>query len=204
MLVEKQREREKERGRELSSRVRQQREINNPSFLMPRYRASSRLYNAAGAPYVRWYRRISYGLAASKVSASKYKLPRWATTLDVPPQRRDNIFVHIARLLFPLPLILSLSFPFHNPFALAPVPVDRPQASLRSGYLSSRHHLPSINPRGRLCRIDIPPLPLHFSPHPLLYSRPSSRIEFAIAFIQTRYSTFIPINNIGINVNVQI
>lgn len=171
---------------------------------MPRYRASSRLYNAAGAPYVRWYRRISYGLAASKVSASKYKLPRWATTLDVPPQRRDNIFVHIARLLFPLPLILSLSFPFHNPFALAPVPVDRPQASLRSGYLSSRHHLPSINPRGRLCRIDIPPLPLHFSLHPLLYSRPSSRIEFAIAFIQTRYSTFIPINNIGINVNVQI
>lgn len=69
-------ERKRKRERELSSRVRQQREINNPSFLMPRYRASSRLYNAAGAPYVRWYRRISYGLAASKVSASKYKLPR--------------------------------------------------------------------------------------------------------------------------------
>ena len=95
---------------------------------MPRYRASSRLYNAAGAPYVRWYRRISYGLAASKVSASKYKLPRWATTLDVPPQRRDNIFVHIARLLFPLPLILSLSLSlssFPQPFC----PGSRPRRS---------------------------------------------------------------------------
>lgn len=51
-------------------------------------------------------------LAASKVSASKYKLPtRRATTLDVPPQRTDNIFVHTlapsrSRLL---PAFLSLS-----------------------------------------------------------------------------------------------
>lgn len=43
----------------LSSRVRQQREINNPSFLMPRYRASSRLYNAAGA-------RTSDGIVVSR------------------------------------------------------------------------------------------------------------------------------------------
>lgn len=51
-------------------------------------------------------------LAASKVSASKYKLPtRRATTLDVPPQRTDNIFVHTlapsrSRLL---PASLSIS-----------------------------------------------------------------------------------------------
>lgn len=34
-------------------------EINNPSFLMPRYRASSRLYNAAGA-------RTSDGIVVSR------------------------------------------------------------------------------------------------------------------------------------------
>ena len=66
----------KQRDGGLSSRAcARQHEINNPSFLMPRYRASSRLYNAVGA-------RTSdgivsrTGLAASKVSASKYKLPR--------------------------------------------------------------------------------------------------------------------------------
>lgn len=56
---ERERQREKEIDRELSSRVRQQREINNPSFLMPRYRASSRLYNAAGA-------RTSDGIVVSR------------------------------------------------------------------------------------------------------------------------------------------
>lgn len=159
---------------------------------MPRYRASSRLYNAAGAPYVRWYRRISYGLAASKVSASKYKLPRRATTLDVPPQRRDNIFVHIARPPFSLPL--SVPQPF--------CPGSRPRRSAGGfpaiGYLSSRHHLPSINPRGRRYPTASPLSLLSI----FLPSSPNPSSQFALPLPKLHYSIFIPIIAvIGINVN---
>lgn len=100
-------------------------------------------------------------------------------------------------LVPPFSLPLSVSQPF--------CPGSRPRRSAGGfpaiGYLSSRHHLPSINPRGRRYPT-APPLSLLSIFLPSSPNPSSPRIEFALPLPKLHYSIFIPIIAvIGINVN---